>query len=90
MNALGSTSTTQKSTTQTKGNLLDEHHTFAPREPRLVVMNDREIQAALRCYRCGGHHVGRVTCGSKCGLWHGAALGAASLLTAVIAALCVF
>lgn len=41
------------------------HHYYTPRGARLVVMNDREIAEVSRCYRCGGHHVARVTCGHR-------------------------
>ncbi len=39
-------------------------HNYTPRAERLVIMDDREIQETSRCYRCGGHHPGRVTCSS--------------------------
>lgn len=64
-------------------------HNYAPREVRLVVMNDHEIQHAARCYRCGGHHIERVVCGT-CGVWNGVTLLAATALALGAVALGVF
>lgn len=65
------------------------NHNYTPREQRLMVMNDREIQEVARCYGCRGHHIARFACGAS-GFQSQVAVVAAIGIAIVVIAICAF